>query len=154
MRSPNKHGTFTVTSIQSLTRDDKTPTAETFSPLGEKPKIITNLPAPKRTDFVQNESDPYSELCSEQLDNLDTLEEVNENISNIPLRPNNVSFKLEPLDLKKENETKTQKLTTPGRHRVNLISFVVCNKICSYLIESTLQKSKVYAMFFKKLKVF
>lgn len=109
-----------VNSIQSLTRDDKTPTAETFSPLSEKPKMPYHIPLPKQSDFNQTETDPYSDLCSEQLEKLDSLEEECENDNVSPPRPKNVNIKLQPLDLK-INEPKEpvkpqqQKLTTPGK---------------------------------------
>lgn len=105
---------FTVSSIQSFPRDDKTPTAETFSPLAEKSNLPSmSIPIPKKSDFMEPEIDIYSELCTEQLDNLDKLMEENDNsLSNVQ-RPNNVNLQLQPLELK-DNETKEQKLTTPG----------------------------------------
>lgn len=82
----------------------------------EKPKIITtNIPPPKSSDFFETDTDPYSELCSEQLDNLDEIEEENENIIKQPPRPKSVNLKLQPIDAQKENEPKTQRLTTPGK---------------------------------------
>lgn len=110
---------ISVNSIQSLTRDDKTPTAETFSPLSEKPKMPYHIPLPKQSDFNQTDTDPYSDLCSEQLEKLDSLEEECENDSTSPPRPKNVNLKLQPLDLKinelKEPVKPQQKLTTPGQ---------------------------------------
>lgn len=104
-----------MTSIQSFVRDDKTPTAEMFSPLSEKPKVLTNIPAPRQSDFAQSDNDPYSELCTQQLDNLDSLEEESD-ISNIssPPKVKSINLKLQLLDLK-ENEPPKQKLTTPGQ---------------------------------------
>lgn len=96
-------------------KDDKTPTAETFSPIMDKPKIITNLPPPKSSDFLETDTDPYSELCSEQLDNLEEIEEDNDNITKQPPRPKSVNLKLQPLDVQKEIDSKSQKLTTPGK---------------------------------------
>ncbi|KAF5302964.1 hypothetical protein FQA39_LY10142 [Lamprigera yunnana] len=113
---------ISINSIQSLTRDDKTPTAETFSPLSEKPKMPYNVPMPKQSDFNQPETDPYSDLCSEQLENLDSLEEECENDSIISSRPKNVNLKIQTLDLKINESKETsniklqqQKLTTPGQ---------------------------------------
>lgn len=71
------------------------------------------IPVPKKSDFMEPEIDIYSELCTEQLDNLDKLIEENDNsLSNVQ-RPNNVNLQLQPLELK-DNESKEQKLTTPG----------------------------------------
>lgn len=113
-----------VTSIQSFPQDAKTPVAETVSPLSEKPKILTNIVAPKESDFPQNEVDPYSELCTQQLDSLANLDEELELDKVPPLSPKEEVIvkpqQLEPLDLK-QNETKMQqqqqqpKLTTPGQ---------------------------------------
>ncbi|KAK9702012.1 Calponin homology (CH) domain [Popillia japonica] len=104
-----------ISSIQSFPRDDKTPTAETFSPLAEKSNLPSMpIPVPKKSDFMEPEIDIYSELCTEQLDNLDKLIEENDNsLSNVQ-RPNNVNLQLQPLELK-DNESKEQKLTTPGQ---------------------------------------
>ncbi|XP_031332503.1 EH domain-binding protein 1 isoform X1 [Photinus pyralis] len=113
---------ISVNSIQSLTRDDKTPTVETFSPLSDKPKIPYQIPPPKQSDFNQSETDPYSDLCSEQLEKLDSLEEECENDVVLPARPKNVNLKLQPLELKINEPKETisikpqqQKLTTPGQ---------------------------------------
>ncbi|KAF5289663.1 hypothetical protein FQR65_LT11780 [Abscondita terminalis] len=113
---------ISVNSIQSLTRDDKTPTAETFSPLSEKPKMPYQMPVPKQSDFNQPETDPYSDLCSEQLEKLDSLDEECENDCVAPTRPKNVNLKLQSLDLKINEPKDTisvkpqqQKLTTPGQ---------------------------------------
>lgn len=95
----------TVTSIQSLQLDDKTPTAETFSPISEKPKLPNPLPMPKQSDFIQSETDLYSDLCSEQLESLDALEEEEP--------PKVVKLNLKPLELK-SLDIKPQKLATPG----------------------------------------
>lgn len=111
-----------VTSIQSFPQDAKTPVAEAASPLCEKPRILTNVAAPKESDFPQNEVDPYSELCSQQLDSLANLEEDLE-VDKLPPTPKEKKAEaavkpqqLEPLDLK-QNEPKQQKLTTPGECR-------------------------------------
>ncbi|KAK4873284.1 hypothetical protein RN001_015313 [Aquatica leii] len=113
---------ISVNSIQSLTRDDKTPTAETFSPLSEKPKMPYQMPVPKQSDFNQTETDPYSDLCSEQLEKLDSLDEESENDSVMQSRPKNVNLKLQSLDLKINEPKETisvkpqqHKLTTPGQ---------------------------------------
>lgn len=98
--------------------DDKTPTAETFSPMGEKPKIPNPLPMPKQSDFIQSETDIYSDLCSQQLESLDTIEE------DVPIEPppkiiqpqlpKVKTLNLKPLELKPP-ELKPQKLATPGQ---------------------------------------
>ncbi|GLV42585.1 Eps15 homology domain containing protein-binding protein 1 [Carabus blaptoides fortunei] len=97
---------ISVTSIQSLQLDDKTPTAETFSPISEKPKLPNPLPMPKQSDFIQSETDLYSDLCSEQLESLDALEEEEP--------PKVVKLNLKPLELK-SLDIKPQKLATPGQ---------------------------------------
>lgn len=112
-----------MTSIQSFPLDGKTPTAETFSPICERPKIVRQIPAPNQSDFQQNEVDPYSELCTQQLDSLDNLEEELENDSVVSSKEKTIVMKpqkLQPLDLKK-NEPKQppQKLTTPGEYITN-----------------------------------
>lgn len=105
-----------VASIQSFPKDDKTPTAETFSPISEKAKIPFKAPAPKQSDFPQAASDMYSELCSEQLENLEELEEETETTAVVPPpKIKSFSLKLQPLDLKENEPPKAQKLTTPGR---------------------------------------
>ncbi|CAH0546795.1 unnamed protein product [Brassicogethes aeneus] len=120
---------ISVNSIQSLSRDDKTPTAETFSPLNEKSKLVNSAPvsAPKPGDFQEPDTDFYSEQCSDLLDKLDSLEEENEDdlaivnlpSSSPPMKPirNSVNIKLQPLDLKEMIETpkSCQKSTTPGQ---------------------------------------
>jgi hypothetical protein len=106
-----------VTSIQSFSRDDKTPTAENFSPIAEKPKISTVVPPPRLSDFAENEIDPYSEQCTELLDKLDALEEDVETDS-VPKPPKTVNPKLKPLELKEHIDapkSQQQKLTTPGQ---------------------------------------
>lgn len=108
---------FSVTSIQSFPLDGKTPTAETFSPIGEQPKIVTQVPPPKFSDFKETDTDPYSELCTQQLDSLGNLEEEPE-IEFTPPTKKESTAKLQPLDLKR-NEPKPQppqKLTTPGEY--------------------------------------
>lgn len=105
----------------------KTPIVETVSPLSEKPKILTNIVAPRESDFPQNEVDPYSELCTQQLDSLANLDEELEIDKVPPMSPKEKKEEplavikpqqLEPLDLK-QNEPKPQqqqKLTTPGQY--------------------------------------
>jgi hypothetical protein len=108
---------ISVTSIQSFSRDDKTPTAENFSPIAEKPKISTVVPPPRLSDFAENEIDPYSEQCTELLDKLDALEEDVETDS-VPKPPKTVNPKLKPLELKEHIDapkSQQQKLTTPGQ---------------------------------------
>lgn len=105
-----------MTSIQSFPPDGKTPTAETFSPLSEKPKIPMLIPAPKRSDFQESETDVYSELCTEQLDSLDLLGEDPESEIKFTGKVRTTNIKLEPLDLK-QNEPKPlpqKNTTTPG----------------------------------------
>ncbi|XP_044750717.1 EH domain-binding protein 1-like protein 1 isoform X2 [Coccinella septempunctata] len=121
---------MSISSMQSFPRDDKTPTAETFSPLGEKlsDKFSSKTPAPKTTDFTQNEVDTYSEQCTQVLDNLDTLEEEesNDDVFEIPsssiVKDKNDEkkdiIKLKPLELKEQHleaKKEQQKLTTPGQ---------------------------------------
>lgn len=120
---------FIVASIQS---DEKTPTAETFSPPAEKSKLVKpiSVPPPRESDFANNDNDIYSEECTELLDKLENLEEECEtelstvNISNPPASKTteasvqkNVNLKLEPLELKEHIEMPKapQKLTTPGK---------------------------------------
>lgn len=69
-----------MNSIQSLSRDDKTPTAETFSPVNERIKLVNSqsVPPPKQSDFPQTDTDFYSEQCSDLLEKLDSLEEETE----------------------------------------------------------------------------
>lgn len=101
-----------------------------MSPLAEKQKFATNIEAPKASDFPQNDVDPYSELCTQQLDSLANLDEELEMDNKVPsatiispkiekreevVKPQQL---FEPLDLKQPNETKVQqqqKLTTPGQ---------------------------------------
>lgn len=115
-----------VDSIQSLTSYDKTPTAESFAPLTEKPKVSTIIPPPRESDFNIPERDAYSDMCFEQLEKLDIVEEERESdvsaesINVNPPKSNNVTIKLQPLDLKvnepvKETKLQQQKLTTPGK---------------------------------------
>ncbi|VEN63234.1 unnamed protein product [Callosobruchus maculatus] len=123
----------TPISVASILSDEKTPTAETFSPLNEHSKLVKPLcfPAPRASDFLSSDSDIYSEHCTEVLDKLESLAEENENDlsksssqSSIPpskpvvqVSRNNVNLKLQPLDLKEHIETpkNQQKLTTPGQ---------------------------------------
>lgn len=92
-----------------------------FSPIAEKPMFVTNIPPPKSTDFLEPDTDPYSEYCTEQLDKLNEFDEEFENSSKTPLRPNNVCLKLLPLEAHKENESKTQRLTTPGKNNISQV---------------------------------
>lgn len=116
--------------MQSFPRDDKTPTAETFSPPGEKftDKFSSKTPAPRRTDFAPNEVDVFSEQCTEVLDNLDTLEEEESTDDIFEIPSSSVvkekhevkkdTLKLKPLELKEQHfelKKEQQKLTTPGR---------------------------------------
>lgn len=108
-----------MTSIQSFPQDAKTPLAETVSPISEKPKILTSVVAPKQSDFAESEVDPYSELCTQQLDSLANLEEELEMDTTPPVivSPKEIPVsKPQQLDLK-QNEAKPQqqKLTTPGK---------------------------------------
>ncbi|XP_019869615.2 EH domain-binding protein 1-like protein 1 isoform X2 [Aethina tumida] len=121
---------ISVNSIQSLSRDDKTPTAETFSPVNERIKLVNSqsVPPPKQSDFPQSDTDFYSEQCSDLLEKLDSLEEeTEEDIANVnigtantpPTKPvrNSVNLKLQPLELKETIETpkNASKSTTPGQ---------------------------------------
>ncbi|XP_044268877.1 EH domain-binding protein 1 isoform X2 [Tribolium madens] len=106
---------ISVASIQSFSRDDKTPTAENFSPISEKPKV-SGVPPPRFSDFAEDDVDPYSEQCTELLDKLDALEEDGESES--VTRPKSVNLKLKPLELKEHIDlpkNQPQKLTTPGQ---------------------------------------
>lgn len=124
---------LSVSSIQSFPRDDKTPTAETFSPLAEKSNLPSiSIPPPKKSDFMEPETDIYSELCTEQLDNLDKPVEENENSFNNLQRPSNVNLQLQPLDLK-NNESKNQKLTTPGKKIVITATFIITRFIVTII---------------------
>ncbi|XP_022906817.1 EH domain-binding protein 1 isoform X2 [Onthophagus taurus] len=107
---------ISISSIQSFPKDDKTPTAEVISPIAEQPIILPScsVPPPKRSDFHEPETDIYSEMCSEKLDNLDKLQEETDHSFIAPTRPKSMNLNLKPLDLK-NNEIKTQKLTTPGQ---------------------------------------
>ncbi|XP_030753930.1 EH domain-binding protein 1 isoform X3 [Sitophilus oryzae] len=132
---------ISINSIQSLSRDDKTPTVEMFSPIADKSKLVKNFPAPKVTDFPAIDRDIYSEECSDLLDKLDNLEEDDlldrkpttaPKIVSVSTKPEvtltskpiaetnnkNASLKLPPLDLNKdhiETPKHQQKLTTPGQ---------------------------------------
>ncbi|KAK9876845.1 hypothetical protein WA026_015080 [Henosepilachna vigintioctopunctata] len=123
---------MSIASMQSFPRDDTTPTAEMFSPLGEKPseKFSVVGPAAKQCDFMKSEVDVYSEQCTELLDNLDILEEedINDDVFEVtPLRKppppvqneeRKVTAKLKPLELKEQHlepKKEQQKLTTPGQ---------------------------------------
>ncbi|ERL86810.1 hypothetical protein D910_04214 [Dendroctonus ponderosae] len=66
---------MSINSIQSLSRDDKTPTAEMFSPMQAKTKLVKTMPLPNASDFQDTERDIYSEECCAILENLEDLEE-------------------------------------------------------------------------------
>ncbi|CAH1126450.1 unnamed protein product [Ceutorhynchus assimilis] len=116
---------MSMNSIQSLSRDDKTPTAETFSPMADKSKLIKTLPPPKPSDFKEPELDIYSEECLELLENLGEEEEsslpkITGVISKVDVACTNEKeiIKLPPLELNKdfiETPKNSQKLTTPGQ---------------------------------------
>lgn len=117
--------------VASIIMDEKTPTAETVSPIPENSKLVKQsctIPAPSQSDFVDNDSDIYSQQCTETLDNLENLkeEEGEDEFGNIcsslpvnkPMTTKKaVNLKLLPLELTEHIETpKTQqKLTTPGK---------------------------------------
>ncbi|KAL3285011.1 hypothetical protein HHI36_019139 [Cryptolaemus montrouzieri] len=121
---------MSIASMQSFPRDDKTPTAEMYSPQWEKSSQKLNLqaPVPRMSDFSQNDVDIYSEQCTELLDNLDTLEEEDnadfiESVKEKTPPPvqsaeKKAPMKLKPLELKEqhlETRKEQQKLTTPGQ---------------------------------------
>ncbi|XP_076263621.1 EH domain-binding protein 1-like isoform X1 [Rhynchophorus ferrugineus] len=133
---------ISVNSIQSLPRDEGTPTAESFLPLlAGMPKPTKIIPPPKASDFLELERDIYSEECSDALDKLDNLEEDDSferptihkltNVSSsktdlpLPSQParqennnKNANLKLPLLDLNKDlidTPKHQQKLTTPGQ---------------------------------------
>lgn len=132
---------ISVNSIQSLSRDDKTPTAETFSPQTDKTKLVKALPPPKPSDFPEPDRDIYSEECSDLLENLDNLEEdepfdkpslpkvtgvtpkgdvmvVSPSGKNCEVDSKSAGGKLPPLELNRdliETPKNPQKLTTPGQ---------------------------------------
>lgn len=118
-----KNSSFPVTSIQSLQMDEKTPTAEMFSPIAEKPKL-SQVPMPKQSDFIQSESDPYSDNCLEQLESLDNLDSTLDDTceikttktetNHVRCNKNNIKLELKPLELKPP-ELRPQKLVTPGK---------------------------------------
>lgn len=128
--------------VASILLDEKTPTAEAFSPIKDsdlsKPKTV---PPPRETDFVNPENDLYSERCSELLDNLESVVEETENdfnseestdttnsktiatniSSNINIINKNINLKLAPLDLREDHielPKNQQNLTTPGKRCV------------------------------------
>ncbi|XP_050312320.1 EH domain-binding protein 1-like isoform X1 [Anthonomus grandis grandis] len=93
---------MSVFSVQSLSRDEKTPTAESFLP-----------PPPKPSDFREEERDLYSEECTELLENLEELEGDPPPAVEDPPKP-----QLPPLELNREYieaPKNQQKLTTPGQ---------------------------------------
>ncbi|XP_066260319.1 EH domain-binding protein 1 isoform X2 [Euwallacea similis] len=131
---------MSINSVQSLSRDDKTPVVETiFSPLTDKTKLVKALPAPRPSDFLEPERDVYSETCSELLEQLEDVEEeepvekstLPKVTSFIPKadvmthsskKEENVGGKiatnLPPLELNKdliETPKSQQKSTTPGQ---------------------------------------
>nr|XP_023021120.1 EH domain-binding protein 1-like [Leptinotarsa decemlineata] len=123
----------TPISVASILSDDKTPTAETFSPTKDiaKQTKLPSVPPPKETDFVSDDNDIYSEKCSEALDNLDSsiTEEGDGDFNKVtPLSftkkdkiendtRNTVNLKLEPLEQKEQIEIPNpqQELSTPGQ---------------------------------------
>ncbi|XP_050511479.1 EH domain-binding protein 1-like protein 1 isoform X1 [Diabrotica virgifera virgifera] len=126
----------TPISVASILSDEKTPTAETFSPTNDMNKPVRPLPVPppKETDFLTNEQDFYSEQCTETLDNLELIAEEGESEThaiNVPKpateveKPKvvevnvkkNVNLHLQPLEFKEQIETpkNQQKLSTPGQ---------------------------------------
>ncbi|XP_018572519.1 EH domain-binding protein 1 isoform X2 [Anoplophora glabripennis] len=123
----------TPISVASIQSDEKTPTAETFSPPAEKSKLVkpVSVPPPKESDFATDDNDIYSEQCTELLDRLENLEEECEAefptvnvINQLPVNKptetivqKSVNLKLEPLELKEHIEMPKapQKLTTPGQ---------------------------------------
>lgn len=135
--------TVNVFLVASILLDEKTPTAETFSPLKEDPESVKlkTVPPPKQSDFASPENDLYSERCTELLDNLESVTEETENdfklesqsVNSMPkinngnnvtskssLNIKNNNLKLTPLDLKEDNielPKNQQKLTTPGNRR-------------------------------------
>lgn len=122
----------TPISVDSILLDDKTPTAETFSPPNgvSKSSRPLSVPPPKESDFVVNEKDIYSEQCTETLDNLELIAEEGEGETIVkPTTENekpkivdvnvkkNVNLHLQLLELKEQIETpkNQQKLSTPGQ---------------------------------------
>lgn len=164
---------FSVTSIQSFPQDAKTPVAETVSPLSEKPKLLTSIVAPRESDFPQNDVDPYSELCTQQLDSLANLEEELEMDKVPPMSPKEKREQqvvvaavkpqqLEPLDLKQNSESKVQqqqKLTTPGEWFFSVcfwnksVRFYQNNVIIMYLLKRFVSWF-VFCKFWKSLQFF
>ncbi|KAH1004093.1 EH domain-binding protein 1 isoform X3 [Dendroctonus ponderosae] len=128
---------MSINSIQSLSRDDKTPTAEMFSPMQAKTKLVKTMPLPNASDFQDTERDIYSEECCAILENLEDLEEEesveNPSVANLvsvtakvetvtPVKEETISrggnIKLPPLELDRdliETPKNQQKLTTPGQ---------------------------------------
>lgn len=123
--------------VASILLDEKTPTAETFSPIKEEDanRSSKSVPPPKESDFLSPERDIYSDRCTELLDNLESVTEETENDfksdtppvnsnskSNVNnqktnLNNKNINLKLTPLDLKEDHievPKNQQKLTTPG----------------------------------------
>lgn len=98
-----------------------------FSPISEKPKLPSPLPMPKQSDFIQSESDPYSDSCLEQLESLDNLDDTLEDsdlqmetrsVKNVKKPISIIKLDLKPLELKPP-EVKPQKLVTPGNNNSN-----------------------------------
>ncbi|XP_066151430.1 EH domain-binding protein 1 isoform X2 [Euwallacea fornicatus] len=131
---------MSINSVQSLSRDDKTPVVETtLSPVTDKTKLVKALPAPKPSDFLESDSDIYSVTCSELLEQLEDVEE--EEPVDKPTLPKVTSFipkadimthnsrreenvggrmatNLPPLELNKDlidTPKSQQKSTTPGQ---------------------------------------
>lgn len=127
---------LSVSSIRSFGPDDKTPTAETFSPISiDKSKLVRSpsIPPPRKSDFNESERDFYSENCMEVLDRLgEEDEDGNDNLptpstkenknltnhNNVQASQNvdkNVNLKLKPLELEADQSKNQQKLTTPSQ---------------------------------------
>lgn len=133
--------------MASILLDENTPTAETFSPAKEDqdPSKSKTAPPPKASDFVNLESDIYSERCTELLDNLESVTEETEsdfklepppvnsnaNKTNVNIQTqktnlskNHINLKLTPLELKEDHidlPKNQQKLTTPGKENNEIL---------------------------------
>lgn len=76
---------------------------------------------PKQSDFIQSETDPYSDNCLEKLESLENIQESIEESLDIKTdtakkntKNTNIKLDLKPLELKPP-ELKPQKLATPGQ---------------------------------------
>ncbi|CAG9824256.1 unnamed protein product [Phaedon cochleariae] len=117
----------TPISVASIPSDDRTPTADMFSPSIDHPKLVKiSVPPPRETDFATSASDIYSEECMEVLDNLDHLDNLESSMDEgkgdsvrivAQEKSTNKSAHLKlPLDSRESVETKAQqKLATPGQ---------------------------------------